>query len=281
LFLALALLWGATAQGETDLSRAKRERELTAAGTPAEPLPEVHVAPETLTVLLFPADIQENTLTVNKSRIRVVAIDVRSIIVRAAEDYRADEREELAVFFADGAAPARAAFALVMDPADVDIRIDVKRPELPAACPAGVSRADPLPEDFVLMGYVSRFGVQTAEFRGVADSGQGLSTEPGVSYRGNGWVLFDIDIKNLLGHPPFSPRGVTLTDKGGVTLRARLVTAGGDTIPPGKSARVLVVADSLPPTAGVDFALEVVGDTDRRLVLPRVTAPLGVTEGKR
>jgi hypothetical protein len=60
-----------------------------------------------------------------------------------------------------------------MDPAEVDIRIDVKRPELPTAgCPPEVRHADPLPEDFVLMGYVNRRGVPTAGIDGVADSGR-------------------------------------------------------------------------------------------------------------
>jgi hypothetical protein len=38
--------------------------------------------------------------------------------VQAVEDYRPDERHELEAFFADGKAPARAAFMLVMDPAE-------------------------------------------------------------------------------------------------------------------------------------------------------------------
>ena len=61
------------------------------------------------TVLLFPADIQKKTITVDRSRIRVVDTGTRSIIVQAVDDYRPDERQELEVFFADGRAPARAA----------------------------------------------------------------------------------------------------------------------------------------------------------------------------
>jgi uncharacterized protein (TIGR02268 family) len=168
-----------------------------------------------------------------------------------------------------------------MDPAEVDTRIDVQRPELPATCPPEAPRAAPLPEDFVLMGYVNRRGVQTTTFEGVADNGQGVSADAGVSYRGNGWVLFDIAISSRAGRPPFSPRGATLTGKGGVTLRARRVKAERDAIAPGESVRVLVVADEPPPTAGRVFALEVISDTDRRLVIPRVALPADVTEGKR
>jgi uncharacterized protein (TIGR02268 family) len=281
LFLALALLWAAVARGDADLSRAKRDRAVTVAGTPADPLPEIHVAPDVPTLLWFPADIQRNTLTVDESRIRVLDTGARSIIVQAAADYRAGERHDLTVFFADGAAPARAGFVLVMDPAEVDIRIDVTRPELRAACPAEVPPADPLPEDFVLLRYVNERGVQTGVVEPVADKGQGLSTNPGVSYRGNGWVLFDIVISNGAGQPPFSPRDATLTGKGGVTLRARRVKAERDAIVPGEFARVLVVAEEPLPSAGRVFTLEVLGDSDRRLVLPRVAVPVAVPEGRR
>lgn len=264
------------------MSRAKRERPVTVTGSPAEPLPEVYVSVDTPTVLLFPADIQKKTLTVDASRIRVVDMGARSIIVQAVDDDRAGERQELEVFFADEKEPTRVAFVLVRDPARVDTRIDVKRPEpSTAACPVEVQRADPLPEDFVLMGYVNTRGVQTGVIGRVADSEHGLSAEPGVSYLGNGWVLFDIVIRNVAGRPPFSPHGATLTGKGGVTLRARRVRAERDAIVSGDSVRVLVVADEPPPSAGGVFTLEVLGDTDRRLVIPGVALPAAVTEGKR
>jgi uncharacterized protein (TIGR02268 family) len=264
------------------LRRAKRERVVTVAGTPAEPLPEIRVAPDTLTLLWFPAPILKKTITVDPLRIRIRDAGESSIIVQAVADYRADERHELEVFFADGKAPARAAFVLVMDPAEVDSRIDVSRPEpLDAPCPAEVQRADPLPEDFVLKGYVDKHGVPTGVIGRVADNGQGLSAQSGVSYLGNGWVLFDIVITNGAGRPPFSPRGATLTGKGGVTLQARRVKAERDAIAPEEFARVLVVADEPPASAGGVFDLEVTGDTDRRLVIPRVALPVAVTEGKR
>ncbi len=153
-------------------------------------------------------------------------IGKRSIIVRAADDYRADERAELEVLFADGKAPARAAFALVMDPAEVDTRIDVERPEPPTvACPAEAPLAAPRPEDFVRLGFVSKGGVQTAAIARVEDSGQGLESERAVSYRGKGWVLFDVrDTQPCPSARLFSPHSATLTGKGGETLRVLRVT---------------------------------------------------------
>ncbi|ADO69786.1 conserved uncharacterized protein [Stigmatella aurantiaca DW4/3-1] len=234
------------------------------------------------TVLLFPADIQKKTITVDQSRIRVVDTGARSIIVQAVEDYRPNERQELEVYFADGKSPARAAFVLVMDPAEVDTRIDVERPEPPnGACPVEVQQSDPQPEDFVLLGYVNESGVPTAKFDEATDDAQGLKSDAGVSYRGNGWVLFDIVIRNLSGRPSFAPHEATLRGKDGVTLRALRVTAERDTIAPGESARVLVMADVPPPSAGLVFTLEVLGAGGRSVVIPRVTLPTAAPEGKR
>jgi uncharacterized protein (TIGR02268 family) len=260
------------------LSRAKRERPVAAAGNPGEPLPEIHVAADSPTVLLFPADIQKKTLTVDESRIRVLDTGARSIIVQAVPGYQAGERHELAVFFADGQAPARAAFVLVMDPAEVDTRIDVQRPEPPAAaCPAGVQRAAPLPEDFVLKGFVTDRGVPTAVFPRVNDGERGFSSEQGVSYRGNGWVIVDVTINNLPDRPPWEPRGVVLKGQGGVELQARLVTDVKGAIAPGGWVRVLAVLDVSPPSADLAVTLEVLGDDGRSFVIPRVTLPM---EGK-
>jgi uncharacterized protein (TIGR02268 family) len=281
LAVALSLFVGAAARAEAEPSRTKRDRPVAVTGNPAEPLPELHVAPDVPTVLLFPADIQKKTLTVDESRIRVLDTGARSIIVQAAADYRAGERHELTVFFADGRAPARAAFVLVMDPAEVDTRIDVKRPELPpAGCPPEVPRAAPLPEDFVLLRYVGERGVQTSTIGRALDSAKGLKSNRGISYRGEGWVLFDVMIGNLAGHPLFSLRDVTVTGKGGVTVQARVSTKTKGAIAPGEFLRVLVVADEPPESAGLVFTLEVRGDDGRSLVIPRATLPTPIAEVK-
>lgn len=259
-------------------SRAKRERPVTVVGKPDEPLPEIHVATDAPTLLLFPADIQPTTLTVDESRIRVVDTGKRSIIVQAAPDYRLEDRHELAVFFADGQAPARAAFLLVMDPAEVDTRIDVQRPELPlVVCPTDGQRADPQPEDFVLRGYVTWRGVPTAVSKKIPANEQGFSSEHAVTYRGNGWVIVDVTIVNLLGQSPWTPRDVVLKARGGATLRARLVTDVKGAVAPGKAVRVLAVLDAEPPSGDVVVALEVFGDDGRSFVIPRVPLPM---EGK-
>ncbi|MBN1207484.1 MAG: DUF2381 family protein [Myxococcaceae bacterium] len=63
LALAVALLLGAAARAEAAPSRTKRDRPVTVTVNPAEPLPEIHVAPDVPTLLLFPADIQNGSMS--------------------------------------------------------------------------------------------------------------------------------------------------------------------------------------------------------------------------
>ncbi len=293
LALALVLIWGTAPRADAAPARAKRERPVAVVGNPAEALPEIRVEAGAPTLLFFPTAIAEGTLTVdeqprtvdtaavpgNGSRIRVLDVGKRSIIVQPLEDLRPGERHELAVFFADGRAPARAAFVLVTDPAEVDARIDVERSAPPSTpCSAEASRPPPQPEDFVLLGYIDDTGVQTDTFAEAPDAGPGLSSQPGVSYRGKGWVLVDVKVENLAGQRPWTPREATLTGRRGVTLPARLVTVNGGKVAPGETQRVLAMADSPPPDAGAVFLLQIRGDGGRSLAIPRVRFQGRLTE---
>jgi len=292
LALVLALLGGTAPRAEAAPGRTKRERPVAVVGNPAEPLPEIRVEAATPTWLFFPAAIAKSTLTVDEqprtidsaalpadgSRIRVLDVGERSVIVQPVEDLRKGERHEVAVFFTDGRAPARAAFVLVTDPAEVDARIVVERPVPPdAACPPESPRPPPKPEDFVLLGYVNSDGVKTGMFDEAADEAQGLRAREGGTFRGAGWVLVDARIDNAAGQPAWTPQEATLTGKGGVSLRARLVPVGAEQIAPGKVLRVIFVADAPPPSAGEYFALEIRGAGGRNLVIPRVHLPTQAT----
>jgi uncharacterized protein (TIGR02268 family) len=253
-------------------------------------LPEVRVEKATPTLLFFPSAIAESTLMVDGlprtvdatalpgdgARIRVLDIGKRTILVQPVADLGPGERHELAVFFADGRAPAQAAFALVTDPAEVDARIDVERPEPPdTACPAEAPRPPPRPEDFVLLGYVDEKGVRTGAVRPANDEARGLRSTAGWSFRGTAWALVDVQIVNLAGQQPWTPREATFTSRRGATVRARVVTVGSGEIPPNESRRVLAVVDALPKNSGEVFALEVSGSGGRSLVIPDVRFTVG------
>jgi uncharacterized protein (TIGR02268 family) len=258
LALAVALLLGAAARAEAAPSRTKRDRPVAVTVNTAEPLPELHVAPDVPTVLLFPADIRTKTLTVDQSRIRVRDVGQSSIIVQAVDDYRADERQELEVFFADGRAPARAAFVLVMDPAEVDTRIDVERRELPnGACPAEEPRTTMSAVDAIASGVIDKDGVLTRQVEGFQDAASGFDSKAGVSYRARTWVLVDVEIIPPPRYPSWRPSGATLTSKRG-EARVRTVK-----VEPSESelgaVRVLVETDVPPPSLGLEFTLHLNG----------------------
>ncbi|RKH00230.1 DUF2381 family protein [Corallococcus carmarthensis] len=281
LALAFALVSGVAAGAEpAPGARVRRERPVTVASTPAEPLPVVHVAGGARTLFLFSAPIQRKTLTFDESRIRVLDAGERSIIVQPVANLTEGERQEIGVFFADGRAPTRAAFVLMTDPSDVDALIDVQRPEPPnTACKTDAQLPVPKPEDFVLLGLVDGKGVTTSKIQDKRDDAQGFRTQGAVSFRGKGWVLVDVTIWNTSDQQAWTPREATFTGRVGMPLRARLVTAKKGPILPGEERRVIAVAEIQDSDASFVFALEVRGDDGRRLLIPEVRFPKPATGG--
>ncbi|WP_082282766.1 DUF2381 family protein [Myxococcus hansupus] len=279
LALALVLAWeAATPAMAAQEERAKRDRAVFVANSPADALPVVRVAHDTPTLFLFPAPINRKTLTFDESRIRVLDAGERSVIVQPVADLPEGERYEVGVFFADGRAPSRAAFSLVTDPTEVDTRIDVQRPDpMDIACPIDVPRM-PRPEDFVLLGYVDKDGVTATPIKLRADSERGFSVISAMAYRGQGWVLVDATIRNHPGRAPWVPREAMLTGRAGLPLRARIVTVDAGAFVPGGFGRILAVAETTQLSNGPVYTLEVVGD-GRTLMIPNVRLPKAVSGG--
>ncbi|QAT84349.1 hypothetical protein EJ065_2777 [Corallococcus coralloides] len=234
-------------------------------------MPIVRVAGDTPTLFLFSSPIQKKTLTFDESRIRVLDAGERSIIVQPVANLGAGERQEIGVFFADDRAPARAAFVLVTDPAEVDSRIDVRRPEPPnTACQPTAQAPVPKPEDFVLLGYVDAKGVTTSSRKGTLDAVQGLSLDNLVAFRGTGWILVDVKIVNGPDRPAWTPREAMFVGRVGMPLRARLVAKMPGAIPPGEDGRVLAAVEVPETKADLVLTLELHGDGGRRLTIPDV-----------
>ncbi len=207
-------------------AREPRQRTVTVTGSPAEPSHEVHVSDETPTVFLFGSEIRKKSVRVDTTRIRVVDTGEQSrlLMVQAVSPLGDGERHELEVEFTDGKAPARVAFALVAHPSDVDAFVTVARQQPAApACPAEVRAAVRAPEDLLLLGYMGESGVPTAEIPQETDDAQGIESMEGVAYRGKGWLMFQVAIRNLRGPQPWVPTEATLTSKTGEKLGGRVV----------------------------------------------------------
>ncbi|MDC0714199.1 DUF2381 family protein [Stigmatella sp. ncwal1] len=283
LSLALVLLWGTAAPGEpAPGERIERARTVTVARGPDEPFPEVHVAGDVPTLLLFPSPIQKKSLTFDESKIRIRDAGEFTIVLQAVRDFREGERHEIGVFFADGRVPSRATFVLVTDPKEVDTRIDVQRPEPPVApCPNEARPRVPLPEDFVLLGYVDKAGVTVVPIKDVEDAAQGLNASSGHFYRGQGWALVSLKIDNHSTKPKWAPREAKFTGARGSSFQARLVVDGEGMIKPGAYVRVLAVVDEPMLSTDTHFTLELRGDDGRSLRVPDVRFPKFVMGGEQ
>jgi len=160
-------------------------------------------------------------------------------------------------------------------PSNVDTLINVARQEPTApVCPAEVRSEVRGPEDFRLLGYMGASGVPTAPINARDDDAQGLESWQGVAYRGKGWLMFQVWIRNKRGPQPWVPTEATLTSKAGEELRGRVVLEEQGEIPPGEAVRVLVVTEELPAGAGLVFTLEMSGADGRTLAIPvKIPAP--------
>jgi uncharacterized protein (TIGR02268 family) len=227
-------------------------------------------------VFLFGSEIRKKSVRVDTTRIRVVDTGEQSrlLMVQAVSPLGDGERHELEVEFTDGRPPARAAFALVAHASDVDTLINVARQEPAApACPAEVRAAVRAPEDLLLLGYMGESGVLTAEIGSRTDDAHGFESLQGVAYRGKGWLMFQVAIRNMRGPQPWVPTEATLTSKTGETLRGRVVLEEQGEPAPGGFLRVLVVTEETPAGAGLVFILELRGADGRTLVIPEVKVP--------
>jgi uncharacterized protein (TIGR02268 family) len=280
------LLLGAAARAQPAPSRALRQRSIIVTGNPADPLAEVRGAKGIGITFHFDGAIREESVKVDESRIRVVDVGKNSLLVEPVTEPRADQPSEVSVMFADRE-QERAAFRIVPHPSEVDTWIEVTRQtEQPgAACQA---RIDELrarcgaqsPTAFRRSGVLQAGGVLTRTFQRYADSGGALVSDGGVSFRGEDWVLVEVEIINASGQS-WAPRAATFKSKDGAPVMVRLMTPEVEEIPPGMSRRVWVEADDPPVSAGVFFILEVRGADGRAVRIANVALAPRMQEGER
>jgi uncharacterized protein (TIGR02268 family) len=136
------------------------------------------------------------------------------------------------------------------------------------------------PEDLLLLGYMGEGGVPTARIDPSKDSAQGIESMEGVAYRGKGWLMFQVRIRNARGPQPWVPTEATLTSKAGEKLGGRVVREEQGETAPGEAVRVLVVTEEPPAGAGLVFTLEMSGVDGRTLAIP-VKCPAPAQEPNR
>jgi uncharacterized protein (TIGR02268 family) len=285
--LALVLLLlAAVARAQPAPERAHRQLALSLTGNPAAPVPEVRGAQGIGITFHFDGPIAEQSVKVDESRLRVVDVGPKSLLVELVAEPRAEQPSEVAVTFADEARQ-RAVFRIVPHPSEVDTWVKVTRQaEQPgAACQARLDEllancSAPSPTAFRRAGLLPPEGILAWTFGRNQSSAGGLESEGGVSFRGQGWVLLDVVLRNPTGQP-WTPRMATFKRQDGTPATVRLVTAATAEIPPGGKGRVWVETDEPPGDAGGLFILEVSGADGRTLRVGNVELAPREREGKR
>ena len=282
----LLLLLGAVARAQPAPERAHRQLALTLTGNPAAPVPEVRGAQGIGITFHFDGPIVEQSVQVDASRIRVVDVGPKSLLVELVAEPRADEPSEVAVTFADEE-QQRAVFRIVPHPSEVDAWVKVTRrtEQLGEACQA---RLDELrarcsaqsPTAFVRSGLLPPEGILARTFQSYSDSAGGRVSDGGVSFRGKGWVLLDVVLSNPTGQP-WTPRVATFKSQNGTPVTVRRLTSEVEAIPPGETGSVWVETDEPPESAGGLFTLEVSGADGRTLRVGNVKLAPRAQEAKR
>jgi uncharacterized protein (TIGR02268 family) len=267
--VVLFLLGGTLAHAQPAPPREPHRRSVTLSGAPVE----TRIATGIRTVFVFGGPIRGQAIEVDRTRIKVLDTGERSLIIEPLSEPKPGEHWTLRVPLADGQAPELAEFALVSHPSEVDTELEIARREQPdTACQTACTPCAAMsPADAVAAGLFEKHGVQTGKVAPLDDK-SGFSSQGGVSYRAESWVLVDVEIHLPPGHLAWRPAAATLTSKTG-EARVRAVKVEPNKQYPAQ-VRVLVETDVPPPSAGLEFALQLHGpEGEPSALIPKVKLP--------
>ncbi|WIG97928.1 DUF2381 family protein [Myxococcus sp. SDU36] len=247
--VALTLLLGMNASAAVppaSWNAGVRQLELPAEPTGDEP--EVHISPGLSTTLAFDAELLrdkegKDTVALEK-RESFVLVDAGQATLRLlpSDTLKSGARLRLMVRFKDGAAPAAAAFTLVVHPARAERLLEVSRATRTTASYQREAKeakveAQRCHEELereraerggpgglvglIAAGQMNNTGVVTRWLiEAVTKSpGNALVTLEVYSYRAAGRVAVELVMENPRGEQPWSAEGAMLTDRTGMELK--------------------------------------------------------------
>jgi len=262
----------AAAQQPQPAVREQQQRQVIVPSGPDELVPEVRVAANIATTLVFDAPIDRLSMEVEgrATRFRLVDPGERTLFLEPLVAPGDGERLAVRVRYKDGASPASATLALVSHPVLVDTRVDVvRRQRTPEAMEAAWAQCEAAgPSRLVLSGQLDRGGVKVTDLRVTVPPGNksGLATERGTGYRATHWALVAVPVSNLPGQKPWTPGRARLFSAEGTALGVRQVSMEKPRLQPGETA--LVVVETAPlPSSDSPYRLELL-DTEGGRLLP-------------
>jgi uncharacterized protein (TIGR02268 family) len=259
---------------------ARLELSVTLTGDPADPLPELRAAPGIDTPVFFDADLNLDTLEVDRARIQIVGTGPRFIIFTPVVRLGADMPAILRVRYADGRDPTQAVLTIVSHPSEVHTRVEVVRrpPSASEACEPRLAEARAQcaalsPTRAVRAGLWGDTGVISTRLPTPSGppSPAWLSYLKGWVYSTEGWGLVKVEVRNALGQPPWRPREARLSCDMG-TVQVRSAEAEPAELAPGATGTVFVEY-ARPEEKGRACHLAVRDGSGRSLALPEFEIP--------
>ncbi|QRO03023.1 DUF2381 family protein [Archangium violaceum] len=271
-----------TAAAQTQPSvRERQERQVVVPG-PGEPVPEVRVAANTLTIFRFGAPIDRASVEVEGRATRFKLVDPGefTLALEPSVEPAPGERLILRVRYKDGGTPVYATFALFSHPTLVDKEVEVvRRPRTVEGLEARLSHVEA--ELAALKGQCAQSGLPALAFSGLLDSKDvrakpfwgsaapgykgGLEPGRGTGYRATRWAMVTVRIRNLPGQPAWAPGTARLTSTKGTPVKVLSVHLEKPQLQAGESALVAVLVEPPASTEG-HFQLELVDAEGGRLL---------------
>ncbi|WP_224367661.1 DUF2381 family protein [Hyalangium versicolor] len=252
-----------------------RGRHVTIAAQAGEPLPEVRVVAGSTTLILLDAPVDKASVQLDTTRIRLVDVGERTLVLEPIVTPAPKERWVLRVRYADRAQPEWAAFALVSQPGEVDLQVTaVRKRQTLASCQASLAEAQARcastrAEVWVLVDWLAGNSVQAAPFK----------KDPRVRgwvYRLGTQVFLVLTLTNAAGPEPWTPTAATLCSqtRKPTEVRARAVHARQDPLMPGEWGTIVVEVELPPTPENSVLNLELRDEGGRSLEVEDVEIPL-------
>jgi uncharacterized protein (TIGR02268 family) len=261
-------------------AREPQQRQVFLPSHSTEPAPEVRVAANVGTTLVFDAPIDRASVEVPErtTRFRLVDPGERTLFLEPLVAPGDGERWVVRVRYKDGATPAYATVALVSHPTRVDTRVDVaRRPRTVETLEAALAekdaqlaalRAASAPARLVFSGRLTLEGVQAELIERPANTRDGLRVTGGEAYRAGPWALAVVRVLNLPGQRPWEPGEARLTLADGTPVKVLSVDMDRAQLGPGEEGSVAVETEAPFWKAGEALRLELLDKRGSRRLPP-------------
>ncbi|MFP2909264.1 DUF2381 family protein [Pyxidicoccus sp. 3LFB2] len=294
LVLALVPLLVWTAAAEPSSERERKERSVTLSAAPIE----IRVAPGTITTLAFDANLDRQSVEMDRTRFALVDVGERTINLEPVAELTGGVG--FRVRFADAVRLGVVVFSLATHPSEVDSQVrvfrEVRTPEalqaqvaaLEARCSACESelaaqreraRASG-PAGMVIAKHLGTKGVSAVRLQSKSSAGAGGLRAGFVRrYLSEEWVVLEVEVENLSSHQWRAETAWVERESDGRRFEARTVVMAPEALLPGGAGLVAVEFSGPPGQPGEPFRLVMlVPDGNRAMSITGVLLRDGAQE---